>query len=362
MKKFITMILAIAMVITSVVVPMDKVKAAVGDYVWELYCSSPSDGSYSMAKRLIIGYDNNGRPIADSNAVAKAYYDANDNLIGLKENGVWTRCMEVDSDILPLDCYGRRWTIDDDGTKKEWDSNGNIIYQLNPGGKVVIDKRMKDITVDDGNEKDSQVLIEATGKVRHTFMVTEGFTSKKKLRCIGDGAVLNVKWSSSNPSIASVSEIGTVTGKKAGKTTLIATVVSSGQQVKVPVTVVKNKCYGTRDCRGTDVSGSISYDKKGNLVCKFKIKNTTKKKLKYGRKDNKLSFTISDGKHKNKSKSKRFGFTLKRGKSKTVTVTIKKSKLKAKYNLPESDIKACLFIDRQGRSILTHMGFTVDGK
>ena len=362
MKRFITMILAIAMAITSVIVPMNKVSAAVGDYVWKRSCSSLDDGSYCMYKLRIVDYYTDGTPMTDSNAVAEAYYDANDNMIGLYENGVWTKCMAVDSDILPLDCYGRCWTIDDDGTWKEWDTDGNLIYQSNPGGKVVIDKRMKNITVDDGDGKDSQVLVEATGKVRHVFMVTEGFTSKKKLRCVGDGAVLNVKWSSSNPSIASVSEIGTVTGKKAGKTTLTATVVSSGQQVKVPVKVVKNKCYGTRDCRGTDVSGSISYDKKGNLVCKFKIKNATKKKLKYGRKDNKLSFTISDGKHKNKSTSKRFGFTLKRGKSKTVTVTIKKSKLKAKYNLPESDIKACLFIDRQGRSILTHMGFTVDGK
>lgn len=362
MKRFITMILAIAMAITSVVVPTDKVKAAVakeGDII-DSYVSHDKDGSYCVYKEI----RHEGYGLYIPQYVYKAIYDANDNLIGLYENGVWKKCVAVDTYFHGLDCYGRCWTRDDDGTRKQWDSNGNIIYQENPDGTVVIDKRMKDITVDEGGGKDSQVLIEATGKVRHTFMVTEGFTSKKKLRCrdYEDLKVLNVKWSSSNPSIASVSEIGTVTGKKAGKTTLIATVVSSGQQVKVPVTVVKNKCYGTRDCRGTDVSGSISYDKKGNLVCKFKIKNITKKKLKYGRKDNKLSFTISDGKHKNKSTSKRFGFTLERGKSKTVTVTIKKSKLKAKYNLPESDIRACLFIDRQGRSILTYMGFTVDGK
>lgn len=362
MKRFITMILAIAMVITSVIVPTDKVSAAVGDYVWE--CNGKeSDGSYCIYKLRIVDYYADGTPMTDINAVAKAYYDANDNMIGLFENGVWTKCVAVDSDILPLDCYGRCWTIDDDGTWKEWDTDGNLIYQSNPGGKVVINKRMiENIIVDDGDKKDYHIFVgEEKGNV-DTFMVTEGFTSKKKLRCRGDGAVLNVKWSSSNPSIAAVSETGIVTGKKAGKATLTATVIASGQQVKVPVKIVKNKCYGTRDFEGTKVSGSISYDKKSNLVCKFKIKNTTKKKLKYKRKDNKLSFTISDGKHKNKSTSKRFGFTLKRGKSKTVTITIKKSKLKAKYNLPESHIKARMFINNQCVSTLAHMGLTVDGE
>lgn len=338
MKRFITMILAIAMVITSVVVPMDKVNAAVGDYIWQR-CMVCSDGSYSMAKRLIIGYANDGTPITNDIIVDEAFYDANGNMIGLKENGVWTKGVAV-GQFTGLgfsyyrDDYGVYLiTWDNDETEKIWDSNGNLIYQVNHGGTVVIDKRMKELYA--VNEK---------GYEMDTFIVTEGFTSKAKVKCRDDGKVMNVKWSSSNLSIATVSETGVVTGKKAGKATLTVTVIASGQQVKVPVKVVKNKCYRTIGSRGIKVSGSISYDKKGNLVGKLKIKNTTKKKQKYKRKYNKLSFTISDGKHRNKSSTKRFGFTLKRGKSKTVTITIKKSKLKAKYNLPESNIYMLIWV------------------
>lgn len=70
MKKFITMILAIAMVITSVVVPMDKVKAAEvnNKNSWNSMTDNDKDEIYSSSKV---------KPI-----YAKISYDKHGNLVG----------------------------------------------------------------------------------------------------------------------------------------------------------------------------------------------------------------------------------------------------------------------------------------
>lgn len=344
MKKFITMILAIAMVITSVVVPMDKVKAAVGDYVWKRSCSSLNDGSYCIYKLRIVGYDNNECPITDSNAVAEAYYDANDNMIGLFENGVWTKRIAVDSIILPLDCYGRCWTIDDDGTQKEWDKDGNLIYQLNPDGKVVIDKRMKRISV-----HARKTIISVFGDMPNgDYTIVAGCTDTKPLTCCDEDLfTLDVTWSSSDSTIATVNESNTLVGKKAGKVTMTATVKASGQKVSIPVKVVKNECETENRKSITQSSiprasirlasitrAIVSYDTKGNLILKLKLRNPKKKKVKVELR--KMKLTISDGKSTFKT-TKRVKTTVKAKKTKTITVKIEKSKLKGKvFCLPRS--------------------------
>lgn len=316
----------------------------------------------------------------------KQHLNADNSSIGYYENGVVQYRIEADSSYTGYDENGKvsviidkngayiksynTDTTDKDGTYKEWDENGNLIYQKNPDGTIVIDKRIEKITIEESNGKDWQVLVGDAGNIKNVLIVTKGFTSKKKLRCIDDkGKVLNVKWSTANLSIVSVSKTGIVTGKKIGKTTIVVNVPSIGRKVSIPVKVVKNENSMPDNEKPKNGDGwddkikptyaKISYDEKGNLVAKVKIKNFNKNKISYAvRKTAEITFTfdeyvteyvddkgIGHGHYKKKIyKTNKKGvlkkFTLKRGQSKTFTVKIPKSKLEGKYyNLREVDTK-----------------------
>ncbi len=109
-----------------------------------------------------------------------------------------------------------------------------------------------------------------------TLTLTAGFT---KTLSVKDNTG-SVKWKSSKPAIASVDSKGTVTAKKAGKSTITATV--DGKQLKCTVTVKTNK-YTASKLTNSEISYgeasweaySAAYNANGGLDIKFRMVNSS---------------------------------------------------------------------------------------
>ena len=110
--------------------------------------------------------------------------------------------------------------------------------------------------------------------------VTKGFTKTLK---VNDGIASS--WSSSNSSVASVNHNGKITGKKVGKTTIIAH-LKSGKTLKCNVTVKSNE-YSAKKITMADTGSNeysihayhAAYKSNGNLVIKFRVANGTGKRI-----------------------------------------------------------------------------------
>ena len=152
--------------------------------------------------------------------------------------------------------------------------------------------------------------------------LTAGFS--KKLSVSGS----TVKsWKSTKKSVATVDKKGKVTAKKAGNTTIVAT-LKNGKKLTCKVKVAANKYKDTKLTTGNCPYGdfyisaySASYDKKGNLAIKVQCVNVSGYKA-TGLKN--LKITVGTYKQSKKST------TISSGSSKSFTFTIKKSALKKK--------------------------------
>lgn len=150
------------------------------------------------------------------------------------------------------------------------------------------------------------------------------------------GKAGKVTWKSSKKSVAAVSSKGVVTAKKAGKAKITATV--DGCKLTCTVTVKKNEY--TNAAISSSMVGygvwynttKVSYDKKGQLVCKVQILNNSANNVEELR-----NFRITVSKSNGStigtytiSKKKLFIYS---GSSKTITITIPKSKVKQNADL-----------------------------
>lgn len=109
-----------------------------------------------------------------------------------------------------------------------------------------------------------------------TLTLTAGFT---KALSIKDNKG-SVKWKSSKPDIASVDSKGKVTAKKAGKSTITASV--DGKELKCTVTVKNNKYTASKLTNSEIAHGqasweaySAAYDDNGGLTIKFRMVNSS---------------------------------------------------------------------------------------
>lgn len=161
--------------------------------------------------------------------------------------------------------------------------------------------------------------------------LTKGFTKQLK----AEGGVIT-SCSSSKPGVATVNNSGKVSAKSIGKTT-IKVKLSNGQILSCTVSVKPNK-YQAKKIAVKDVvyntsemkAYAASFDKKGNLVLKFKLVNNS-----YGKVTNvsKFKVTVKDSSKKkvvSYSKSN-YAAVVESYSDKACTVTIPKSALKKDY-------------------------------
>lgn len=168
--------------------------------------------------------------------------------------------------------------------------------------------------------------------------ITAGFSRKLSV-----SGVKVKSWASKKKSVATVDKTGKVTGKKAGKTTITAT-LEDGRKLTCAVTVYANKY---KDIKGTlDMvkSGKVVpqpyqayYDSKGNLKIKMNFLNKTNKNV-IALTD--FEITVKD---KNDKTVGVYGFAYQSFRvpsysTKTATYTIRKSELGKKADLRSSEI------------------------
>lgn len=160
--------------------------------------------------------------------------------------------------------------------------------------------------------------------------LTAGFS--KKLSVSGSSVK---SWKSTKKSVATVDKKGKVTAKKAGNTTIVAT-LKNGKKLTCKVKVAANKYKDTKLTTGNCPYGdfyisaySASYDKKGNLAIKVQCVNVSGYKA-TGLKNLKITVKDVNGKTVGTYKQSKKSTTISSGSSKSFTFTIKKSALKKK--------------------------------
>lgn len=160
--------------------------------------------------------------------------------------------------------------------------------------------------------------------------LTAGFADKLS---VSGGSVKS--WSSKNKSIATVDQKGKVTAKKAGNTTVVAT-LNNGKKLTCKVKVAANKYKDTKLTTGNCPYGDVycaayaaSFDKKGNLVIKAQCVNNYYHKV-TGFKNVKITVIDENGKKVATHKISSLSANISTQSAKTLTFTIKKSELKKK--------------------------------
>ena len=158
-----------------------------------------------------------------------------------------------------------------------------------------------------------------------------GFTKKLKI----DNTSESVTWSSSKASVATVSNKGVVTAKKAGTATITAK-TKSGQKLTCKITVKANTYKETKKTANTLYYGNCalqvynaSYASNGDLVLKCRLINKSGHKV-TALKNLKITFKTDTGKTVGTYSSKSLKLSVPHGSIKDFTLTIKKSKLKIK--------------------------------
>lgn len=166
---------------------------------------------------------------------------------------------------------------------------------------------------------------------QNNLTLTKGFSSKLS----ASGGSGKVRWSSSNPNIASVNSSGKVTAKGAGTTTISA-VSADGAKATCKVKVKAN-CYSKKQLIANDIpymrailyAYKVSYNSKGDLVIKTHFLNNCGRTVTELRN---IKITVKDGSGHligSCSKKKKAVSVFSPG-GKRITFTIKKSKLKQK--------------------------------
>ena len=182
----------------------------------------------------------------------------------------------ADKTTVKIDTYSEMndgsWILDGRG----WYTYKYVINQLNAGSYSV------DYVFDQETKFDAKIVQVSNSATLNSnkLSVTKGFTKTLK---VNDGIASS--WSSSNSSVASVNHNGKITGKKVGKTTIIAH-LKSGKTLKCNVTVKSNE-YSAKKITMADTGSNeysihayhAAYKSNGNLVIKFRVANGTGKRI-----------------------------------------------------------------------------------
>lgn len=261
--------------------------------------------------------------------------------------------MAITSVIVPMDKAFAE--TESDGTYKGRDTNDNIIYQINPDGTYAFDKSLCIMAHHKNKNKNysSNIFDWSFNKldIAHLTIVEGSTEDRYSISCKTEmtNQPLSAVFSSSDNNIVTIDKNGIMKGKKAGKTTIVVSIPSIERKVTIPVNVIKNENSTKEKPEKGDyfknIYGKVSYDKKGNMICKIKVKNVSKYNIKF-KLSKKVEVKITNyPKQLFKRKvayTQARKFTLKSGKTKTLTVKVKKSTLKGKrFNLVADDVGIC---------------------
>ena len=163
-----------------------------------------------------------------------------------------------------------------------------------------------------------------------SLTVTKGFSDQLTVV----NADEDVTWTSSNTKVATVDSTGKVTGKKAGTATITAQ-LADGSYAQCAVTVQDNVYKEKQLSVSSTPSGSATMQlynvayKNGNLVLKTRLLNNTGKKV-TGLENIRITIKNANGQVIGTYTAKKVKASVKAGKAKNYTFTIKKAKLKLK--------------------------------
>lgn len=214
----------------------------------------------------------------------------------------------------------------------QWSSSNTSVATVDSNGKVTAKKAGKaTITAKTGGlELTCSVTVKKPVISTKAFTITAG--QKRTLKVTGK--VGKVTWKSSKKSVATVSSKGVVAAKKAGKAKITASV--DGCKLTCNVTVKKNE-YSVRAASNSEVPYNeatfqvtkISYNKKGQLVCKVQILNNLIYNIEQIRNFNITVYDKNNSAIASQTVGKK-NFFVYSGSKKSLTITIPKSKVKKK--------------------------------
>lgn len=228
---------------------------------------------------------------------------------------------------------GQSKTLTVSGTTEavQWSSDNKSVATVNSAGKVTAKKTGKaTITATIGaTTLTCSVTVKKPVLSAKSFTITAG--QKKTLNVTGKAG--KVTWKTSKKAVATVSSKGVVTAKKAGKATITASV--DGCKLTCNVTVKKNEYTASSASNGETGYGvwfnvtKISYDKKGQLVCKIQIINNSMNNVEQLRNFN-ISVLSKSGTVIGSQTIGKKSLFIYSGSNKTISITIPKSKVKKK--------------------------------
>lgn len=228
---------------------------------------------------------------------------------------------------------GQSKTLTVSGTTEaaQWSSDNTSVATVDSAGKVTAKKAGKaTITATVGDRTlTCSVTVKKPVISAKSFTITAG--QKRTLKVTGK--VGKVTWKTSKKSVATVSSKGVVTAKKAGKATITASV--DGCKLTCKVTVKKNEYTASSASNGEAGYGvwfnvtKISYDKKGQLVCKVQIINNSMNNVEQLRNFN-ISVLSKSGAVIGSQTIGKKSLFIYSGSNKTISITIPKSKVKKK--------------------------------
>lgn len=297
--------------------------------------------------------------------------------------------MVITSVVVTMDKVSAYSQMQPDGSEKTYDQNNNLIYQKNPDGTYAFDKSLcimahhKNKNLNENENLITNIFDWDFNKldIEHLTIVEGSTEDRYSISCKTSrtNQPLSAVFSSSDNNIVTIDNNGIMKGKKAGKTTIVVSIPSIERKVTIPVNVIKNenstKEKPEKDDYFKSIYGKVSYDKKGNMICKIKVKNVSKYNIKF-KLSKKVKVEIENyPKQLFKRKvayTKSRKFTLKSGKTKTLTIKVKKSTLKGKrFNLVADDVNVCFDYSaeylnkkgiRTGRCSCGGFGIGIDGK
>lgn len=319
MKKFVSkklgcLMLALAILLTSAFTGVTEVKAATDDD-WKIVYKSDSDIAYAgVEKQLDFTVTvNEGAALyvytdAPSTGTISFYNSQNKYLYG--------------DSVYASDYETLTFSDGTQGYDFNWGWNSSLQSgDYTVGLKFDTDTRFFVVVV--------QKKVTATMS-QSKLTLTAGFSKKLSVR----GSTVK-SWKSTKKSVATVNKKGKVTAKKAGNTTIVAT-LKNGKKLTCKVKVAANKYKDIKptvgDCKYGDVyinPYAANFDKKGNLVVKIQCVNVSGNKV-TGLQNLKIKVKDANGKTVGIYKQSKKSTTISSGSSKALTFTIKKSDLKKK--------------------------------
>lgn len=242
-------------------------------------------GTFSMtACNLIDGSDDGEHQEQGDTTVAVTGVTLNKNVLNLKVNGSET----LTATVAPTDATTK--TV-------SWSSSSDAVATVDQSGKVTahaVGSATITVTTDSGNKTDiCTVNVTDDGQGGDTVSVTGVSLNKKTLPLTAGGTETltatvaptdannkSVSWSSSNTSVATVSQSGLVTAKSAGTATITVTTADGGFTDTCTVTVASANVAVT-GVQLNKQNATIKVDETVKLTATISPDNATNKSVTY---------------------------------------------------------------------------------